>query len=391
MLGLINTFRSDGYQIVFASPAEKSEHRFVLESIGIEEKQILLNSSSFDEYVAQLNPKIVLFDRFMMEEQFGWRVAAACPQALRILDTEDLHFLRHARHQAFKANRKVQESDLKQDYALREVASIYRSDLSIILSSVELKLLKNTFGVSDLLLIECPLILEASEEFSIDSLPDYAQRQHFLSIGNFRHAPNWDAVLFLKQQIWPLIRKVLPDAELHIYGAYPPPKATQLHNPKDGFLIKGWAENSSRVISQARVCLAPLRFGAGLKGKLVEAMQCGTPNVTTLIGAEGMHDNLPWSGSIGADAQSIATLAIQLYQDHELWLTAQQAGFEIITQKFNNTLTRQRLMARLETIESNLVSHRLSNFTGSMLQHHQHKSTQYMSQWIEAKNQTKSG
>lgn len=390
MLGLINIFRTDGYKIVFASPAEKSEHRFALESIGVEERQIRLNSSSFDEYVALLNPEIVLFDRFMMEEQFGWRVAAVCPNALRILDTEDLHFLRHARYQAFKANKPIEESDLKQDMALREVAAIYRCDLSLILSRVELDLLKNTFGVSEALLMECPLILDSSKELSVENLPIYDQRQHFITIGNFRHAPNWDAVLFLKQQIWPLIRKLLPEAELHIYGAYPPPKATQFHNPQDGFLIKGWAVSSTDVISNARVCLAPLRFGAGLKGKLVESMQCGTPNVTTSVGAEGLHGELAWSGFKCDDAAKFAEQAVKLYQEHDLWSDAQQAGFTIIQQKFDYQTTKLRLKERIEKIKSTLIAHRLANFTGSMLQHHQHKSTQYMSQWIEAKNKLKS-
>lgn len=386
MLGLIKMFLADGYHIVFASPADKSEHRFALESIGVEEQQILLNSSSFDEYAARLKPEVVLFDRFMMEEQFGWRIAKACPDALRILDTEDLHFLRHARHQAFKANKQVEESDLKQDSALREVASIYRSDLSLIISCVELDLLKNTFGVSERLLLECPLILEPSKAETTDNLPAYSQRTHFITIGNFRHAPNWDAVLFLKQQIWPLIKKQLPEAELHIYGAYPPPKATQLHNPKDSFLVKGWAASSSEVISDARVCLAPLRFGAGLKGKLVEAMLCGTPNVTTSVGAEGMHDNLAWSGFICNDAESFAEHAVKLYQDNNLWAQAQQAGFEIIEHKLDYQSTKQKLMERIKSLKSTLTAHRLANFTGAMLQHHQHKSTQYMSQWIEAKN-----
>lgn len=66
-----------------------------------------------------------------------------------------------------------------------------------------------------------------------------------------------------------MIRKQLPKAELHIYGAYPPPKATQLHQPKEGFLVKGWAEDAAEVVKHARVLLAPLPFGAGLKVSLL--------------------------------------------------------------------------------------------------------------------------
>jgi len=85
---------------------------------------------------------------------------------------------------------------------------------------------------------------------------------------------------------------------MHVYGAYPPPKATQLHNPKQKFYVLGWVESAEHVMKNARICLAPLRFGAGLKGKLLDAMQFGTPSITTEIGAEGMHDKLAWNGII---------------------------------------------------------------------------------------------
>ncbi len=390
MLGLIKLFRSQGYRVVFASPADKSEHRFDLSSWGIEEHAILLNCSSFDDYIIELQPDIVLFDRFMMEEQFGWRVAKSCPQAMRILDTEDLHFLRQARHTAYKAKRPVTDSDLKQEPALREIASIYRCDLSLIISKPELKLLSEKFAVPDALVIECPLLLEPQLNFTHQQLSNFEDRNHFVTIGNFRHAPNWDAVLFLKQEIWPLIRKALPTSELHIYGAYPPPKATQLHNDKEGFLVKGWAKNASEILAQAKVCLAPLRFGAGLKGKLVEAMHCGTPNVTTPIGAEGLAENTAWPGFICSDASEIAEKAIELHQQPKLWHQFQQAGFQLVEQKFNHELIAEHLMQRVDAIKTKLESHRLANFTGLMLQHHQHKSTQYMSQWIEAKSRLKS-
>ena len=270
MLSLLTLFVQQGWQVTFASPALQGEHKVDLTQLGIDEQAVALNCSSFDHFISQLNPNIVLFDRFMLEEQFGWRVAKHCPEALRILDTEDLHCLRHARHQALKQNRQVIKADLNSDIAKREIAAIFRCDLSLIISDYEFELLTNHYSVPKHILVHCPFMLDIQSLSA--SVNSYSQRQHFISIGNFRHGPNWDAVLFLKQSIWPLIRKLLPQAELHIYGAYPPPKATQLHNPKQGFLVKGWTEDAKQVMQQARVCLAPLRFGAGIKGKLAEAM-----------------------------------------------------------------------------------------------------------------------
>ena len=393
MLSLLTFFNQQGWQITFASPAQQGEHKVDLTELGIDEKTVALNCSSFDDFISELNPNMVLFDRFMLEEQFGWRVAKYCPDALRILDTEDLHSLRHARHQALKQNRHLTNLDLNSDIAKREIAAIFRCDLSLIISDYELSLLKNHFSIPENILLHCPFMLDL-RHFT-DTEKNYSDRQHFISIGNFRHEPNWDATLFLKQIIWPLIRKKLPKVELHIYGAYPPPKVTQLHNLKEGFLVKGWAEDAKQKMQQARVCLAPLRFGAGIKGKLAEAMFCGTPNVTTNIGIEGMAMGLDWSGlttdfdkfdNHKDSAVHFAEHAIQLYQNEVLWQQKQQNGYRLIKANFNKDKIQSRILARIGEIQDNLESHRANNFIGQMLHHHQLKSTQYMAQWIEAKN-----
>ncbi|MEP4891838.1 MAG: glycosyltransferase family 4 protein [Aliiglaciecola sp.] len=384
MLSLLKLFKTAGYQICFASPAMQTEHKIDLTQLGMDEVSIELNNSSFDEFIRALNPQVVLFDRFMMEEQFSWRVAKNCPNALRILDTEDLHCLRDARHKAHKQSRELTEQDLKSDMAMREIAAIYRCDLTLVISEYEMSILQEQFKVPSEILHYCPFILDIKK--LTPSAKSFNQRQHFVSIGNFRHAPNWDAVLYLKQSIWPLIRKQIPSAELHIYGAYPPPKATDLHNPKTGFYVDGWAEDAFTVLEQSKVCIAPLRFGAGLKGKLADAMWTGTPSVTTSVGSQGMNDSGKWPGAIADTPQQIADNAVALYQDAELWQSASEYGYEVLAARFDANIIEPQLLARVEDCLAHLSQHRLMNFTGMMLQHHSHKSTQYMSQWIEAKN-----
>lgn len=383
MMSLLTTFKQQGWSVEFASPAQKTEHMVDLDDHGISSAAIALNCASFDEYVRQYAPDIVMFDRFMMEEQFGWRVDKHCPQALKILDTEDLQCLRNARHEAHKAGREFNHSDLHSDIAKREIAAILRCDLSLIISSYEMQLLKDVFKVDSCLLHHLPFMVD------LKSLPkstkSFELRQHFMTIGNFRHAPNWDAVLYL-QKIWPLIRKQLPTAELHIYGSYPPPKATALNNPKTGFLIKGWAENAFTVMQNARVCLSPLRFGAGIKGKLLEAMIMQTPSVTTRIGSEGMHQDLPWPGSIQNDAQQFADASVALYQDEAQFNNAQVNAKAILTSQYDKSILAANLINKIEALSNTLHTHREANFTGQMLKHHTMRSTQYMAQWIEAKN-----
>lgn len=355
-----------------------------LENTGIHAFHFDVNDSAFDVFVSELQPDIVLFDRFLMEEQFGWRVEKHCPDAVRVIETIDIHCLREARHAALKAKRPSTQDDVLNDTALREIAAIYRSDLSIVISDYELDLLTQYFHISPKLLHLCPFMLDNKNAAS--SLPNFKQRQHFMTIGNFRHAPNWDAVLWLKQEIWPLIREKLPHAELHIYGAYTPPKATALHNAKEGFLIRDRAESVEEVMKHARICLAPLRFGAGIKTKLADAMMFGTPTVTTDIGAEGMSGGLDWCGSIANDAESFAESAVALYQKQSVWENAQANGFNILNTLFHRETNQNKLLERIVAIKNSLHQHRKENFIGAMLNHHHHRSTEFMSRWIEAKN-----
>jgi glycosyltransferase involved in cell wall biosynthesis len=402
MMQLINAFLGRGWHVTFASAASLSEHRFALPSLGVEEKIIALNCSSFDDYLAELQPDVVVFDRFFTEEQFGWRVAKSCPSAVRVLNTEDLHSLRLARHKLLKRdlNQHTKEAERYQltageesqqelyafmaadEMALREISAIYRSDLTLMISRFEMALLQEQFSVPARLLHYCPFLIDSP----ISAGKTFSERKDFVTIGNFRHEPNWDAVLCLKHDIWPRIRARLPQAQLKIYGAYPPPKATALHNPKQGFVVAGWADDAYAVMSSARVCLAPLRFGAGIKGKLMDAMLCATPSVTTRVGAEAMQGDLEWPGVVADDVQDFVEGAVRLYEQEEDWTCAQERIQPLLDQEFFKAQFLPALLNALELTQEHLGEHRQHNFVGAMLQHHLHKSTQYMSLWIEAKS-----
>ncbi len=383
MLSLIRLFKRKSWRVIFTTPAQETDYNFDLTSENIETQTIEINDSGFDDYIKSLQPTAVLFDRFMMEEQFGWRVAESCPNALRLLDTEDLQCLRSARQTALKEGRVFSNTDLNSDLAKREIASIYRCDLSLIISDFEISLLTEHFKIDPALLIHIPFMLELDS--SVQPSPSFSQRQHFVTIGNLRHSPNWDSILYL-QQIWPLIKKQLADAELHIYGSYTPPKATALNNPKTGFLIKDRAKDVKQVMQSARVCLSPLRFGAGIKGKLVDAMQSKTPSVTTDIGAEGMTGSLSWPGLIGNTPEEIAEKAVALYCDEQLWSEKSVYCEKLLQTVYDQKSIAKNLMSKVSYLLENLADHRANNFIGAILNHHTLRSTKYMSKWIEAKN-----
>lgn len=408
-LAFLRWFRAQGWQVVFASPAALSEHRYDLATLGITEQTIKLNCDSFDIFVSGYQPDMVVFDRFFMEEQFGWRVEKRCPDAMRVLDTCDLHSLRDARWRMLKRTPDQRERlslvsstdmpalalAMRQDeLALREVAAIFRCDLSLMISPFEIDLLVQHFGVPAELMCLSRLMLTPAQ---LATKPDFAQRRHFVSIGNFRHAPNWDAVLFLKQQVWPRLQERLRSGlvaqqvdhavQMHIYGAYPPPKAMALHNEKEGFLVRGWAQDAQASLAEARVCLAPIRFGAGLKGKLCDAMAAGTPSVTTDLGAEGMAGDLPWPGRVANGVDEFVQAALDLYVNQTQFVQAQTRGQLILQTHYQEAQLATELLQSLSSCRAQQGERRLRNFTGAMLRHHLLKSSQYMSQWISLKNQ----
>ena len=387
MIQLISVFKKNGFEITFASPALDSDFMVDLSEFGVEKKSIELNNSSFDDFIIELNPDLVLFDRFMIEEQFGWRVAENCPKAIRLLDTEDLHCLRTARQKAFKEKRAFKLNDLlSEEVAKREIASILRCDLSFIISEFEMKILKDVFKIDSGLLHYLPFLIGKMSKKELFKLPSFEERKNFVFIGNFLHEPNWNTVQYLKESIWPSIKEKFPEAVLQVYGAYPSQKVLQLHQPKNGFFIMGRAEDANEVVKKARVVLAPIRFGAGLKGKLLEAMQCGTPSVTSTIGSEAMHANLPWNGFIADDIEEFAKNAISLYKNESLWKQSQINGITIVNKCYQKEKYSDALIDAVNLLLKNYENHRLHNFMGSLLHHHTLKSTKYMSKWIEAKN-----
>lgn len=381
MIQLIDLFLRSGYEITFASAASKSDFSYDFSGIAVTEQEIKLNDGSFNSFLKELNPTMVMFDRFMVEEQYGWRVQQECPDALKILDTEDLHCLRNARQQSDK---KQTEINLFSDTAKREIASILRCDLSLIISEVEMQILEENFKIDSSLLYYLPFLENEITADNVKSWNSFEDRADFVFIGNFLHEPNWNTVQVLKTKIWPALRKKLPGVSMNIYGAYPSQKVLQLENKNERFFIRGRAADAQETISKHRILLAPIQFGAGVKGKFIDAMQVGTPSVSTSVGAEAMKGSLDWNGFIEDDLDDFIQKAVLLYNDKAAWISAQQNGVKIINERYSALHFADKFITLIEKLD--LTSHRKQNFIGQILNHHMVQSTKYMSLWIEEKN-----
>ena len=256
------------------------------------------------------------------------------------------------------------------------------------ISQYEVELLKQHFHIQSEKLIYLPYLFDKQQP--MHPSPDFEKRQHFMMIGNFLHQPNWDANLFCVQKIWPSIRKQLPDAQLHIYGAYATDKHQQCHQPKQGVYLKGRAEDALATLSQYRVNLAPLRFGAGQKGKLFESFLTGTPCITTPIGIEAMDLGIDCGYDLSDDAIKIAENATQCHQQVDLWSHIQQQGYLMLNQNFEQTEHAGSFYKQVVEHYANLEQHRHQDFLQTLLWQQQFRSTEFMSRWISEKNRSNS-
>ena len=454
---LLEAFQAWGWQVHYLACARANEHTESLERSGVTAHRVSPNrGADFEDALDRSSPDAVVFDRFTAEEAFSFRVRAARPTAARILDMQDLHALRRARHDAVKKALSLatlpgadadpgrlseSESVLRASLAAvpaagdpsvaRELAAVHRCDLALVCSPVEMRLMRDRFGVPASKLVPASFFCDESSSAAKKTETDrggsrpFASREGFTTIGTFYHPPNVDAVRWLAAEVWPKIRESLPDATMRVYGAYPTEAVKQLHRPKEGFLVLGFAESVAAAMDESRVLLAPLRFGAGIKGKIVDAWMHGLPVVTTPIGAEGMRpgedalwsdcsarrstikdEEEDWGGRWRSlDAASFARDAVALHEDAGAWERARARGSELIAELFagekNLAAVRDATEAlfvepeaefenvreggETERFSTTLEARRARDYVGGALWHHTLRSTEYFSRWIEMK------
>src|SRR4029077_19987363 len=193
-------------------------------------------------------------------------------QSRIIFDTVDLHYLREDREaqltQDPDVRRKAQEKQLLEDYLIKE------ADETWVVSPIEQQMLQENWPNKSIQLVSN--IVDVT-----GPVTPFALRRDWLFIGGFQHRPNIDAVLFFVQEIYPLVRDRLPDTKFYIIGDKAPPEIVALAS--DRIIVAGLQRNGGAFFGHARLSIAPLRFGAGIKGKINQSMAFGVPVVATSI------------------------------------------------------------------------------------------------------------
>ncbi len=367
------------YEVTLISPCKENDASAHWRKMGYATLSCPSNQRSALAAYAQLNPAVVLYDRFVMEEQFGWQARESWPQALHLIDTQDLHHVRRYREQlnakgssiaAVKALRDWQP-DLDFD---RELSSLYRADACLVVSSWEREwLLARGFPAERV--FTCPF---SPQNETSQRLP-FGERKDFLFLGNFRHPPNLDAVRWLVS-FWPKLHSAT-GATLNLIGAYPPQEISQLQK-SPSIRVRGNESNIEPYLKSAIALCAPLRFGAGIKGKILEAWSYGTPVLGTSIAFEGMC-SLP-----GLDnEESWISEAINLSHHEGVWHAASdQASVNAKAFAFaKHHQIWQEILTQGQKHRENWRNHPVTR----MLLFHQNQSYKYFSLWIEEKNKGK--
>lgn len=243
----------------------------------------------------------------------------------------------------------LNEAELKNDYLIRRKGEKFRL--------IEQRLASIADGVITVSETDQTYISELAKHQNcyfrignfhpeVDPGPDFSNRSGLIFVGGFNHSPNIDAVEFFVGEVLPIVRDHIPDIQLTIIGAHPPESIRDLQSRS--VMVTGWVEDISDLYHQARVSIAPLRFGAGVKGKIGEALNFGVPVVTTNIGANGMglqhkHDVL-----IANTAQDFARAVIDCHSNSDLWNTLRTNG-RLTIQEVAGTQAMKQQVDRLLT------------------------------------------
>lgn len=225
-----------------------------------------------------------------------------------------------------------------------ERAILARANVTYFFSEHEVKMVADWVGggrASTLPLYPEPVIMP--------SAVGHDQREGLLFVGGFAHQPNLDAVVWFVREVFPLVRDRLPNVQLHVVGAEPPAVVRNLMG--NGIVVEGAvsAERLQLLYESVRLMVAPLRFGAGMKGKVVEAMRQGVPVVTTPIGAEGIP-NSRTSLAICESAAEMAAHICSLYQDARQWEDMRKNAMQTAAQHFSRQAAYLRLLKDLAPV-----------------------------------------
>lgn len=339
LVNIMQLLREQGWQVTFMADNRRANTKEVvlLGRIGV---RVLCKpwAPTFNTWLRRNGRGLdaVMLCRHYIAEPHLPLVRQMAPQATLLFDTVDLHFLREKRAAEHAGNSALaRQAKASQEHELGVIAA---SDVTFVVSPVEHAMLQKLVPES-----RVELLSNVHEIHGCDT--DFAPRSGLVFVGGFGHPPNVDAARWLVDEILPRVHAQRPDIICHFIGDVPQPERVKLSGP--GVAVHGRVDDLKPWMNQCRIALAPLRYGAGVKGKVNMAMSYGLPVIATDIAAEGMQLTDERDVLIANDADHFAAAILRLHDDETLWRRLSDGGVANVRTHFSVETAREVLQRTL--------------------------------------------
>lgn len=339
MTRIIEILKDLGYKVSFL-PAYENEYTDSIKSMESNGIEVIHGSYNIND-IGTAHGKdydLVIMSRPKPAATYLEIVQAYFTNAKIIYDTVDLHYLRTARQAKIEPAKSRELNKLSAQYEILEKGLLERVDASFVVSSTELSLLRDAGVKSNISVVSN--IHELNDEAYSKS---FDKRKDLLFVGNYIHTPNVDAVKWLAEEIFPAIKSKNPNIKLHIVGPNLDLKISNELLEVEGVINHGFVDDLTSLLQSTRIFVAPLRYGAGVKGKIGQAIEFGIPVVTTDIGAEGMSLLNKQSVLVANSAKDFSDAVTSLYADKNQWLLIQSGAKSVLNETFSTKAAAKAL------------------------------------------------
>jgi len=342
MAAMLTILRDLGYRVSFMPEnlTWVAPYSRELQALGIE---VLHHPwvNRIEDWLAENGSRLdhVLVSRHYVLEPLMGVIRRYCPSADVVFDTVDLHFLREERmaeiagdHKAARMARKTREAEL---------SLIRRTDATLVVSPVEQELLRELVPDGQIRVLSNIHRIHGRRR-------GWSERRDLLFVGGFQHPPNLDAAEWLIEEIMPLVRQSIPEAQLHIIGSRMPESLRE--RKSEGVIMHGYVKNLTPYLEGCRLSVAPLRYGAGVKGKVNQAMAWGLPVVATACAAEGMYLEHGEDVLVADGTEEFARAVVQAYNDEALWNKLSDGGLANVEEHFSFDAARRAINELMQSV-----------------------------------------
>lgn len=338
----LRALRGLGYWVVFLAHNRASGDVWG-ERLRDEGIEVFSGPEIAEEFLVAVRPAVVavIGARVTVAWPYVGLVRRVLPGVPFVFDTVDLHHLREQREAALAGSAALTRR--AEETRALELGLVTAADATLVVSEVEVEVLAR----------EAPSavvrVVSNVHERRVAG-PGPEARDGLLFVGSFAHPPNADAMRWFVREVLPLVRDAVPDAVLRIVGRGAPADLVALAESEPGLEVLGWLPSLDEVYAESRLSIAPLRYGAGVKGKVGEAMSYGVPVVGTTVAMEGMRVEHGVTGWIGDDPAELADGIARLLRDDELWQRLSAAGRQHIDSWLGEAAFEQQVRDALAAV-----------------------------------------